>query len=121
VKQNTKAILITPNGCCRPVLVSGNQQIYTYIGCEYFDVVRIGDGADIFVDDVGLITERPLNMVASLIATQKTRQPYQLYGPVLIFGHTDDGESVDCPRWVYDALKSLEPQPKKEEADAKSA
>jgi hypothetical protein len=116
VKPKTKAILVTPNGCCRPVLLNSIQDIYKYLGCEYFDVVRIDSDTDIFVDDTGLINQRPMNMVASLIAMHRTGMPYQLYGPALIFGHDGQGESADCPAWVLGVLKAVEN--KKEKSDA---
>lgn len=120
MKPNTKAILITANGCCRPVLLDDIEDIHKYIGCQFFDVVRITPDTDIFIDDTGLLNQRPMNMIASLIAVKKTGMPYHLVGDALIFGHDGQGESADCPKWVYDALSALEEQTdpaKKEDSD----
>lgn len=108
MKPSTKAILITANGCCRPVLLDDINDIYKYLGCQFFDVVRVTPDTDIFVDDTGLLNKRPMNMIASLIATQKTGMPYHLVGDALIFGHDGQGESADCPKWVYETLSALE-------------
>tara|TARA_R110000868_G_scaffold120822_2_gene320767 strand:+ start:1064 stop:1438 length:375 start_codon:yes stop_codon:yes gene_type:complete len=121
VKPNTKAILVTANGCCRPVLLDDIEDIYKYLGCQFFDVVRVTPDTDIFIDDAGLINQRPMNMVASLIAITKTGLPYQLVGDALIFGHDGHGESADCPKWVYAALSELNEKTspaKKEDSDA---
>lgn len=124
MKPNTKAILITANGCCRPVLLDDISDIYKYLGCQFFDVVRVTSDTDIFIDDTGLLNQRPTNMVASLIAIKKTGHPYHLVGDALIFGHDGQGESADCPKWVYDALSALEEQTdpaKKENNDGTAA
>lgn len=121
MKPNTKAILVTANGCCRPVLLDDIEDIYKYLGCQFFDVVRVTPDTDIFIDDAGLINKRPTNMVASLIAITKTGLPYQLVGDALIFGHDGHGESADCPKWVYGALSALDEKTspaKKEDSDA---
>lgn len=121
MKPNTKAILVTANGCCRPVLLDDIEDIYKYLGCQFFDVVRVTPDTDIFIDDAGLINQRPMNMVASLIAITKTGLPYQLVGDALIFGHDGHGESADCPKWVYAALSELNEKTspaKKEDSDA---
>lgn len=124
MKPSTKAILVTANGYCRPVLLDDIEDIYKYLGCQFFDVVRITPDTDIFIDDAGLLNQRPMNMVASLIAMNKTGQAYRLVGDALIFGHDGQGESADCPKWVYDALSALEERTdpaKKEDSDGTTA
>ena len=72
MKPNTKAILVTANGCCRPVSLDDIEDIYKYLGCQFFDVVRVTPDTDILIDDAGLINQRPMNMIASLLAMTKT-------------------------------------------------
>lgn len=69
-----------------------NDRIRQLIGCEYFDIVRVGTDACMFVDDEGISKQLPGNVFATLFA----RYPYPIHGNVLIVGV--DGEDItDIP------------------------
>lgn len=107
MKKPTKAMLVTTEGDCRMVRLERTMQINEYIGCEFFDVIRLGDGADMFIDDTGLLTDAAANMVASAIAVSVTGKPYELRGDVLILGGNDQtGETEDCPDWVVSMVNA---------------
>lgn len=107
MKKPTKAMLVTTEGDCRMVRLERTMQINEFIGCAFFDVVRLGEGADMFIDDTGLLTDAPANMVASAIAVSITGKPYELRGDVLILGGNDQtGETEDCPNWVVSLVSA---------------
>ncbi len=69
------------------------EALYRTIGCQFVDVVHLGDGIDMWVDDEGLhISE--LNPLASFIASTYgfTAQPY--FGNVVFAAVDRIGETV---------------------------
>ena len=119
MKPNTKAILVSVDDWFRPLDVSNIEDIYRVLGCQLFDVVNISSDTDIFVDDEGVIDGRPSNMIASIIATVKTRRPHKLFGDVLFIGHDEKGNTTDCPSWVYEQISDLI-QPQEERKEGRS-
>jgi hypothetical protein len=78
----------------------GIDDIYTHLGCRCFDVVNLGSGVDMYIDDEGLLKESYIdadgekhNMTGIVLkgATQV------FMGNGLIMGHNSEGESVDSP------------------------
>ena len=119
MKPNTKAILVSVDDWFRLLDVSNIEDIYRVLGCQLFDVVNISSDTDIFVDDEGVIDGRPSNMIASIIATVKTRRPHKLFGDVLFIGHDEKGNTTDCPSWVYEQISDLI-QPQEERKEGRS-
>lgn len=65
------------------------KQIYDLIDCECFDVARInGKGDGIFVDDEGLIREKPQAFFIH------ANYPTPLAGKGFLLGSNDEGDSV---------------------------
>jgi hypothetical protein len=102
MNPNTKAILLTVEGVVRPLFISSIADVDNAIGCAQFDIVRLGRAADIFVDDEGLLTGKPINLLASAIATELTGHAINLAGDAIVFGHDGQGGSIDCPSWLFD-------------------
>lgn len=102
MNQNTKGILLTVEGVVRPLFISTIGDVYNAISCNSFDIVRLGRAADIFIDDEGLLTNRPINLLASAIATELTGHAINLAGDAIVFGHDGAGNSIDCPKWLFD-------------------
>lgn len=89
--DKVKALLIDPDAreireveCAR-----GLQPIYDLIGAETFDVVTLGGGDALYVDDIGMI-RRPQPTPFLLVGYGP------LYGKALCLGYDDDGDSVDA-------------------------
>jgi hypothetical protein len=70
-------------------------EMYRALGCSCVDVVSLTANLDMWIDDEGLLTGRPLNPAATALARHYgyTSQPY--VGPVLLCGVDDDGNSVN--------------------------
>jgi Domain of unknown function (DUF3846) len=107
MKKETKAMFISTDGVCRPVLIDNNDHIHHWIKAQWFDIVRLDEMTDMFVDDTGLIDNRPVNMTATAIATTRFKKPYAIYGDVLVFGHDGQGETIDCPPWVFEYIEGM--------------
>jgi hypothetical protein len=98
----TKALLI--NSIEKTVTLvevgEGIQDIYKYLDCQTFDVVRLGGGVDCYIDDEGLLKNGYVdddgvkhNMTGFIF--KGMAQP--IMGNGLVMGHNAEGESVDCP------------------------
>lgn len=83
------------------------QSILTALSCTYFDVVRVqsfGIDLELIVDDCGLLTERPRNMLASWI------YGHTIVGPALLCADcdTDDGRDIcDMPLGYLETVKRM--------------
>jgi|LakMenEpi03Aug12_release.lakeMendotaPanAssembly.Ray.scaffolds.fasta_scaffold17070_2 hypothetical protein len=81
--------------------------------CDWVDVVRLEGGADMFIDDEGLLTDRPLNYIATVLAIEKGPIRTWLRGDVIVFGTHGDGGTEDVPewveKWVEELKRSIEP------------
>lgn len=94
------ALLIDPfTRTITEVEYSGNyQQIYDLIDCQTYDCARINKHGDaIFVDDEGLISEKP----QAFFLHKDYPQP--LAGKGLVLGCDDEGESV-APHTTLDEV-----------------
>lgn len=102
MRQGTKGMLIRTDGKMIEVSCDDFMQARDRIGCDLFDIVRLENGADMWVDDSGRINGSPVNLVASILATEKSdyRQPHDIFGDVIVFGHDGRGETIDFPEWV---------------------
>jgi hypothetical protein len=64
------------------------------IDCLWFDVVSLGHGIDLFVDDEGAINGSTLNLPATIIA-HTLGVPAALFGTAIALGSNDEtGESL---------------------------
>ena len=111
-------IIIDPDrATVRRVKYSGHiDQIYHELGgCEAFDVVSVGDGIDLFVDDEGLYNPNNVNEYGSLkvnlMATylrlrdwlsnpqdydwKLAQRMYHIVGKVVVLGHDGNGDTID--------------------------
>ncbi|NLG22213.1 MAG: DUF3846 domain-containing protein [Actinomycetales bacterium] len=92
------ALLIAEDGEIAEVDLSATDTLrtmYQVIGCSSVDVVRLTTNLDMWIDDEGMITDRPVNVLATLLARHfgRTYQPY--CGPALLGGMTDDGDTIN--------------------------
>jgi hypothetical protein len=72
------------------------------------DVVTItfgGQRADLWVNDEGLINGMPLNVPASMLAGMP------LFGPVVIAGTDDEGETINAPEALLNYFAHLLTRP----------
>lgn len=71
---------------------------YATLDCSLVDVVQLTTKLDMWIDDEGLITNRPINGPATCLARHygHTVQPYA--GPVLLCGVDPLGNSIDLDR-----------------------
>lgn len=78
--------------------------LYNTIGCELVDVVEIGHGIDMWVDDEGLLKEEPMpNSIATMFRTMSwmcrkevvipAKMP-PICGVAVFTGHDDEGHTV---------------------------
>lgn len=111
-------IVITTAGRFRPLLVQGVESMNEVIGSDTFDLVRFADDADMFVDDAGLLKNRPINLIATAIGVESGKSSV-IVGDVLILGHDGNGESIDCPAWVAKMLAELQADISREEEASK--
>ncbi len=96
-----RAILVNPyNKTIKEAVYTGDfREIYDLIGCRTFDVVYMGGGHDMYVDDEGLL---------------KSNQRFfrfedrNLAGAALILKHNDEGESTDADIPLEDVIESIE-------------
>lgn len=81
--------------------------ILTALQCSYYDVVRVqsfGIDLELIVDDCGLLTGRPLNMLASWM------YGHTIVGPALLCADcdTDDGRDIcDMPIGYLETVKRM--------------
>ena len=104
MSNTTNNALLIPadlNAACKSVHIPNRDlfEVSKIIGCEYVALVNvlpiirqgIGMDTDLWVDDCGLLVERPvLNVRASIISGQR------LYGNAILTGRemTDEGEAM---------------------------
>lgn len=83
------------------------QSILEALKCTYFDVVRVqsfGIDLELIVDDCGLLTERPRNMLASWI------YGHTIVGPALLCADCDTGDGrdiCDMPLGYLETIKKM--------------
>lgn len=90
------AILISPEriGTIHLDARKTGESISAAIGCDHFDVVQLGDGLDVFVDDEGAINGSPLNLILTILAHQ-LGVPAVLFGSAVIVGFDpQDGSTI---------------------------
>lgn len=105
-------ILITAGTTSHIALPSKNtgESIRAAIGCRTFDVVHLGDGMDVFVDDEGAINGSPLNLALTIVA-HRFGVPAVLFGSGVVVG-TDNtnGDTIGLTqqqqRQIAEAMNS---------------
>jgi len=109
MKEGTKGLKITCDGRVFEVTVGNNQDLYKELdNCRCFDVVRVDESTDMFIDDEGLLRDAPANLLASILLVQKTGLRYGIVGDVVVLGHDGQGETIDVPSWVRDWAANIE-------------
>ena len=96
-----KGILVNvENKTITEVEVGDFQDIQSKIGCRCFSVMNLGGGVDYFYDDEGLLKEAYVDddgVKHNMVGVQLPNYPQVIMGNGLIMGHTEDGDSADCP------------------------
>lgn len=83
------------------------QSILTALQCSYYDVVRVqsfGIDLELIVDDCGLLTGRPRNMLASWM------YGHTIVGPALLCADCDTGDGrdiCDMPLGYLETVKRM--------------
>ncbi len=98
MKADTIAYLITPSErTVQRVRVSDYKDIYHWIGADCFDVARFAENGDgVFVDDNGLLVQRPADDFFSI-----DDYPEPLAGRGLVMGVDNEGESI-APKTTWE-------------------
>ncbi len=68
------------------------KSIYEHLECSTFDIVPIGNGMDMYVDDEGLLLNEP---IGAFKFKYSDMQAFSGHG--LIMGCNEDGESIPPP------------------------
>lgn len=98
--KNATGIFIGTDGSHRKITANGYAEAVEEMRCDYFDILRLPNGADMWIDDCGRINGSKVNLVASILATERLGTPVDVFGDVIVFGHDGKGETIDCPSWV---------------------
>ena len=95
-----RGILINPfDETVKEVVYSGDyHEIYYLTDCTTFDVVRLSDTDDMYVDDEGLLKNS--NRYFSLFN-------HNFAGKALLLGHDDEGETTATQFTVEDIKKAV--------------
>jgi hypothetical protein len=109
MQENTKGWKITCDGRMFEVTLNNSEDLYRELdNCRFFDVVKIDDSTDMFIDDEGLLRDAPANLLASVLLVQKTGRRYGIVGDVIVLGHDGQGETINAPSWVRDWTANME-------------
>lgn len=105
----TTALVLHPDGELRELNLpadSGDRlrTMYAALDCTLVDVVRLTTCLDMWVDDEGLLTGRPVNPVATALARHYGYVHQHYVGPVLLCSVDDEGNSLDLNRAQVRAL-----------------
>lgn len=77
----------------RPITIDADNvgtQLARLIDCDIFDVVHLDDGIDIFVDDEGLLVDRPQLNLALTVVAHALGSPQVLFGNGVALGGDDE-------------------------------
>jgi|TARA_R110000751_G_scaffold55061_2_gene118153 hypothetical protein len=83
------------------------QDYYEAMQCSCFDVIRLGDGVIMYIDDEGLLKDNMYFRLGS----------HNFAGRCIIANETDDGGTTDCHWTIDQVVKKIEwlPEGHKEE------
>ena len=81
------------------------KEINALIGADLFDVVRLGNGHVIYVDDEGLINGRINRDGCYMLKSTAQRHSCLLVGPGLVCGTTVDGDKA--PGLTVEQVRSM--------------
>ena len=97
-----RGILINPfDQTIKEVVYTGDfREIYSLIDCTTFDVVRITDYEDMYVDDEGLLIDN--QRYFRLLGTGLN----SFAGKALLLSHDDEGET-QATNWTLQAVKNM--------------
>ena len=79
---------------------SGIQDIYKHLNCDTFDIMRLGGGVDMYLDDEGLLKNSWIDKDGTkhnMVGIQLRGVGQVVMGNGLIMGHNEEGDSVDSP------------------------
>lgn len=108
MKEGSSAYKITCDNRIIPIVIGDIQHLYRELRCTWFDVVRMDDETDMFVDDEGLLRNAPVNMLATALLIEKTGLKYTIFGDVIVLGNDKNGETIDAPNWVGEWVADME-------------
>lgn len=90
--------------------------LYAALVCRAFDVVRLTDGIDMWVDDEGAINGSDVNLAASL--NRRGHPGAVLFGAAVLAGGNEDGDTVGLTDEQAAAVtRAVGPQPDDGAAD----
>lgn len=75
-------------------------EIYATMNCRLIEIVSLGGGIDLILDEEGLLTTK-----------QRFFSLGSVYAGVALVSASKDGEVIDCPKTVEDILEHLEWMP----------
>ncbi|MBF4592043.1 DUF3846 domain-containing protein [Curtobacterium sp. VKM Ac-1395] len=109
-----RMIQVHPDGRVLDAPLPGKETLdglYTAIGCRAFDVVRLEDAIDMWVDDEGLINGSDFNLSATIIANRLGHPGTVLFGSAVIAGGNEEGDTIGLTESQAAAvLRTLAPQ-----------
>lgn len=68
--------------------------LYEALSCRTYDVIRLTDGIDMWVDDEGAINGSDVNLAASIIANRCGHPHAILFGAAVLAAGNEDGDTV---------------------------
>jgi len=97
-KTPMKALRINTDGTYEDIeLAPGLKGYYDAIGCQTFDMVRLSEDCDMWVDDEGLLNGSELNLMATALRATMHQVRYDLPlmgNAVLTGGATEEGDTL---------------------------
>jgi hypothetical protein len=96
----TAALVIHPDGRVTKIDLSQGESLELMreaIGCRLVDVVQLTGWLDMWLDDEGVYTQE-VNPAATVLAKSFGFVWQDYYGPVVLCGVDDDGDSVNLTR-----------------------
>lgn len=105
-----KGMYLGTDGSVRKVDIEGWRDISPLIGGDMFDIVRLEDKADMYIDDEGVLTDRTPNYMATLLAIEKGTLTTIIRGDAVVFGTDGNGSTTDAPEWVYEWAEEVKRQ-----------
>ena len=106
-----RAILINPaTQTVEPVMYDGNWKSIApmiHAASGLFDIVRVGESTDMYVDDEGLLIHPNPNGYFMWADPGNFRGRVPMAGCALLLGHDDEGDACDVdvtPQWVRERV-----------------
>lgn len=104
------AVRVDVDGTAAVIELAGTEErgvgaaLRAALDCRMFDVVRIGPGLDMWIDEEGLVGEPVVNRVATLIAKAHGFVWQRFVGAVVFTSVDDEGETQSLGEGQVEAL-----------------